>query len=112
MMHNAGVIIIHIWFVYHDCHSFELLGICIYGSAALLCCDLKPDARGFEVYEVVTESWGIAMNLQILTHRGKLVNPALSLVQQGYVHGSTVFATIRATDSLAIMAQTSFEEKS
>ena len=35
------------------------------------------------------------MKLQILTHRGKLVNPALSLVQQGFVHGSTVFATIR-----------------
>ena len=51
-----------------------------YGSAALLCCDLKPDARGFEVYEVVTENRGIPMNLQILTHRGKLVNPALSLV--------------------------------
>ena len=62
-----------------------------YGSAALLCCDLKPDARGFEVYEVVTENWGIPMNLQILTHRGKLVNPPLSLVQQGFVHGSTVF---------------------
>ena len=72
-----------------------LESVLLYGSAALLCCDLKPDARGFEVYEVVTENWGIPMNLQILTHRGKLANPALSLVQQGYVHGSTVFATIK-----------------
>ena len=68
----------------------------MYGSAALFYCELKPDAQGVELYQVVTEKWGVAMNLQILTHRGKLVNPALSLVHQGFVHGSTVFATMKA----------------
>lgn len=78
------------------CFNIKMIGICVYGSAGLLYCELKPDAQGVELYQVVTEKWGVSMNLQILTHRGKLVNPALSLVHQGFVHGSTVFATIKA----------------
>ena len=72
------------------------IGICVYGMGALHYSELQPHCCGYQLYQIVKDMYKVPVEFQILVHKGKLVQPLVSLENQGFVHGATVFMSTKS----------------
>ena len=71
------------------------IGIFIYGSRRVLYTELDSQLQGVKLYHFVRKEFNIPLNLGILIHRGKVVNPVSTLAHQGLFNGSNVIFVTR-----------------
>ena len=68
----------------------------MYGMGALHYSELQPHCCGYQLYQIVKDMYKVPVEFQILVHKGKLVQPLVSLENQGFVHGATVFMSTKS----------------
>ena len=77
-------------------HRNKPIGICVYGMGALHYSELQPHYCGYRLYQIVKDMYNVPVEFQILVHKGMLVQPSVSLGNQGFVQGATVFTSTKS----------------